>query len=72
MKYPLSGHRCFKIPKNKLDLFLCALSTNFSGELMDCRAEYVFDAGEVYDVIVAKFGSYPYVERKMIEFVEEL
>lgn len=68
-------HRCFRIPKDKLDLFLVALDVNFSREPkhLICEMEYVFVAPyKRYDVVVSLRGSYPYVEKQLEEFVESL
>jgi hypothetical protein len=34
--------------------------------------EYVFEVGDKYDVIVAQYGSYPYIERQLEEFISNL
>lgn len=74
MKFELEGHRCFKIPREKLDLFLIALDVNFSVEHVRHKMEYVFMAEETrfYDVVVGRYGSYPYVENQLEKFVSEL
>ena len=74
MKYELSHHRCFTIPKKKLDLFLVALRMNFSYSHIRHEVFAVFQSEKksFYDVIVSVYGSYPYVERKVEEFVKAL
>lgn len=73
MKFELKCHRCFKIPRAKLDLFLVALDVNFSCESIKHQMDCVFMADDrFYDVIVAQYGTYPYVERQLEEFVNSM
>lgn len=74
-KLELEGHRCFKIPKQKLDLFLVALNMNFSSQgLIKHTMECMFQSEKpnYYDVIVARYGSYPFVQNELDKFVGEL
>ena len=71
----LKRHRCFKIPKSKLDLFLVALYVNFSDSTYcEHKAEWIFPAKEknFYDVVVGQFGSYPFLETQLEMFVGKL
>lgn len=74
MEKDLAGHRCFKIPRSKLDLFLKSLDANFSNNLIEHRMEYVFISEDVnfYDVIVGVYGFYPYISNHLEKFVNEL
>lgn len=74
MKYKLSHHRCFTIPKKKLDLFLVALRMNFSDSLVRHEVFAVFQSEKkgFYDVIVSVYGSYGYLEREAEEFAKAL
>jgi hypothetical protein len=67
-------HRCFKIPREKLDLFLIALDVNFSDSIIKHQMEYVFISKDdaFYDVVVAQRGSYPYLENHLAEFAQVL
>lgn len=67
----VTKQRCFKIPKNKLDLFLVRLDFD-SRELINFEAKYIFQNGKFYDVVVNYYGSYPFVENCIDEFVEEM
>jgi hypothetical protein len=71
MNREIRKQRCFRIPKDKLDLFLVNLSMN-NGDLVHFEAEYVFDNPNHYDVIVNRFGSYPYAENEIAKFAEKL
>ena len=64
--------RCFQIPKKKLDLFLCKL--NFcSTETSQYNAEYVFDNGSYYDVVVhERKNHYPFQIDEIEKFAREL
>jgi hypothetical protein len=47
--------RCFKIPTDKLDLFLVKLTmSNNSLSYFEC--DYIFAKGRHYDVVVNEFG----------------
>lgn len=71
MNRKIDSQRCFKIRRPKLDLFLVQLSM-LSGEHLSFEAEYIFKAGDYYDVVVNYYGSYPYQETQLEKFVEEL
>lgn len=45
-------HRCYKIPSNRLDLFLTALYMNFSVGDFVSEAKYIFQTENGYDVVV--------------------
>lgn len=70
----LKRHRCFKIPREKLNLFLVALDVNFSDSIsrhsMDCV--FIAQDSNYYDVIVAQYGDYLINEKNLQEFVENL
>jgi hypothetical protein len=43
-----------------------------NGDLVHFEAEYVFLNNDHYDVIVNRFGSYPYAETEIARFAEKL
>jgi len=63
--------RCFKIPKDRLDLFLVKLNME-SDRLISFEAEYVFNSESHYDVVVNVYGSYPAGVHAVEEFANEL
>lgn len=68
----IEWQRCFKIPKDKLDLFLVKLKMSDTTASY-FEAAYIFEAGDVYDVVVEEFKSnYAYTEREIEEFVAKL
>lgn len=67
----IDNQRCYKIPKDKLDLFLVKLSMSSTSHV-HFEAEYIFENGDVYDVVVNTFGHYLYMERGIDEFAEML
>ena len=67
----ITRQRCYKIPKEKLDLLLVKLRMS-NENLIYFEAEYIFQDGNFYDVIVNTFGSYPYVENEIDKFVDKL
>lgn len=71
MSRVIDKQKCFHIPKGILDLFLVKLQ--FSNDrLLHVEAEYIFDAKDHYDVVVNYYGSYPFVENQIEEFVTSL
>lgn len=74
MNYPLDGHRCFKIPREKLDLFLVALKMNFSRSGVEHVAKHIFESKEegFYAVVVARYGSSYLIEIELEEFVKAM
>jgi hypothetical protein len=67
----LEKHRCYGIPKDKLDIFLVELVKGCE-DFLRLQLAYVFDRGDVYDVIIAFYGSYPFRESNLDGFVIEL
>ena len=68
MKLEFKNHRCFHIDNDSLDLFVTALYINFTDTLIRTRAEWIFERGEFYDVIVAVYGDNPHVEKQLEKF----
>jgi hypothetical protein len=71
MSRKISNQRCFKIPKDKLDLFLVKLRMSAS-EYASFEAEWVFENGPDYDVVVNQYGSYPYMTTEVEEFAAKV
>lgn len=68
----IQSQRCYQIPKNKLDIFLVKLKM-CSSHMTYFEAEYVFENGDVYDVIVNQYGGgFPYIEKELKEFISQL
>lgn len=66
------SQRCYKIPKNKLDLFLVRLNIGAS-ILGYYEAEYIFESGEDYDVVVNGYGHHsPFMNNEIQKFVEAM
>ncbi len=65
--------RCFTIPKYQLDLLLKKLK-DLSGNkiLLQLEAAFIFERIYNYDVVVNYYGSYPYQERILEEYINEL
>lgn len=51
------SQRCYKIPKNNLNIFLTKANNGYS-DVMHAEVEYIFDRGDFYDVVVAEFGGH--------------
>jgi hypothetical protein len=43
-----------------------------SGAVLQLEAAYIFQKDGLYDVIVNYYGSYPYQETKLIEFINKI
>lgn len=65
-------HRCFKIPKDKLDLFLTALWVNFTQQDFAPQAKWVFQNDDVYDVIVGFNKEWEAMEGSIETFVLQM
>ena len=66
--------RCFTIPRDRLDLFICRVRSCRSN-LSYFRVDYIFQKHDHnYDVVVSEFGQdpYPYAQKVIIDFVEDL
>ena len=74
MNNTLKRHRCFQVPRKKLDVFLVALDVNFSDKFIEHRMSHVFPSTDAryYEVVVGQYGSYPFVENQLEKFVESL
>lgn len=65
--------RCFTISKYNLDDFLRKLNEMSSNKIVfRLEAAFIFERNNSYDVVVNYYGSYPYQERILEEFVMEL
>lgn len=71
MSRVINRQRCFTIPQDRLDLFLVQLNM-LSGAVLQLEAAYIFQKDGLYDVIVNYYGSYPYQETKLIEFINKI
>lgn len=68
----ITKQRCYKIPKEKLDLFLVKL--NMEKNYNICfEAEWIFESSDNnYDVVVNTYGSYPFIENEVEQFIKDL
>lgn len=73
MSREIATQRCHKIPKDKLDVFLVKLTMTSSTEPRSYfEADYVFDAGDHYDVVVNQYGCYPWLSNDVESFAKKL
>lgn len=70
MSRQIDKQRCFKIPKEKLNVFLVQVGAHYS--TLHTEAEYVFDCKNHYDVVVNYYGTYPWAENNLVVFAESL
>lgn len=69
----ITQQRCFKIPKDNLDLFLCKLTQEtIRGGTASFEAEFIFENGPHYDVVVNTYGNCDYAEVAVEDFAEKL
>lgn len=72
MRLQFKKHKVFEIPKDRLDLFFIKLE-NISCNTVRFETKWLFEKDDDnYEVIISIFGSYPFVEDKLKEFVEEM
>lgn len=72
MSRAIVWQRCFRIPKEKLNVFLIHVGMS-SSSMSKFEVEWVFDAGYGYDVVVNEYGhSYPYQENSIINFADKV
>lgn len=64
--------RCFKIPKNRLDLFLTAIYMNFTQSGYAPQAQYIFQNEDYYDVVVGFNKIWDEMENEMEAFIQKM